>query len=36
LRLADCPLGLLLDFGCETMRAGIKRVINGYPTQIEH
>lgn len=35
LRLADCPLGLLLDFGCETMRAGIKRVINGYPTRME-
>jgi GxxExxY protein len=30
LRLADCPLGLLLDFGCETMREGIQRVINGY------
>ena len=30
LRLADCPLGLLLDFGCPTMREGIQRVINGY------
>jgi GxxExxY protein len=30
LRLANCPLGLLLDFGCETMREGIQRVINGY------
>ena len=30
LRIANCPLGLLLDFGCLTMRAGIKRVINGY------
>ena len=28
LRLANCPLGLLLDFGGETMKAGIKRVIN--------
>jgi len=33
LRLADCPLGLLLDFGCETMREGIQRVINGYHPQ---
>jgi GxxExxY protein len=30
LRIADCPLGLLLDFGCLTMREGIERVINGY------
>ena len=36
LRIAECPLGLLLDFGCETMRDGIKRVINGYPGQTEH
>lgn len=28
LRLANCPLSLLLDFGGETMKAGIKRVIN--------
>jgi GxxExxY protein len=28
LRIADCPLGLLLDFGGETMKAGIKRVVN--------
>ena len=33
LRIADCPLGLLLDFGSLTMRQGIKRVINGYDTQ---
>jgi GxxExxY protein len=33
LRIAECPLGLLLDFGCLTMRQGIKRVINGYDTQ---
>jgi GxxExxY protein len=33
LRIANCPLGLLLDFGCLTMRAGIKRVINGYHVQ---
>jgi GxxExxY protein len=30
LRVADCPLGLLLDFGQKTMKEGIKRVINGY------
>jgi hypothetical protein len=36
LRIADCPLGLLLDFGCPTMRAGIKRVINGYYGHSEH
>jgi GxxExxY protein len=28
LRLANCPLGLLLDFGGETMKGGIKRVVN--------
>jgi GxxExxY protein len=28
LRIANCPLGLLLDFGRETMKEGIKRVIN--------
>ena len=28
LRLANCPLGLLLDFGGETMKAGVKRVLN--------
>ena len=36
LRIADCPLGLLLDFGGETMKAGIKRVINDRYTLSEH
>ena len=36
LRIADCPLGLLLDFGGETMKAGIKRVINDRHTPSEH
>ena len=29
LRAADCPVGLLLNFGAKTMREGIKRVVNG-------
>ena len=36
LRLANCPLGLLLDFGGETMKVGIKRVINDRYTRSEH
>src|SRR5688572_6735032 len=36
LRIADCPLGLLLDFGYPTMKAGIERVINGYYKHSEH
>jgi GxxExxY protein len=36
LRLADCPLGLLLDFGGETMKAGIKRVVNDRYTLTQH
>lgn len=31
LRLASCPLGLILNFGAPTLRAGIKRVVNGFP-----
>lgn len=31
LRLADCRVGLLLNFGAPTMKAGIKRVVNGFP-----
>ena len=31
-RLADCPAGLLLNFGAPVMKDGIKRVINGYPS----
>ena len=30
-RLADCPIGLLLNFGAPVMKDGIKRVINGFP-----
>jgi GxxExxY protein len=30
-RLADCYVGLLLDFGAPTMKDGIKRVVNGFP-----
>lgn len=30
-RLAQCPVGLLLNFGAPTMKAGIKRVVNGFP-----
>ena len=29
LRLADCRLGLLLNFGAELMKSGISRVANG-------
>jgi GxxExxY protein len=36
LRLANCPLGLLLDFGGETMKAGIERVLNERYTPLEH
>jgi GxxExxY protein len=36
LRLADCPLGLLLDLGGETMKAGIKRVVNDRYTLTQH
>ena len=36
LRIADCPLGLLLDFGGETMKAGITRVINDRYMASEH
>lgn len=36
LRIADCPLGLLLDFGGETMKAGIKRVVNDRYILLDH
>lgn len=29
LRLTEQPLGLLMNFGCETFREGLKRVLNG-------
>jgi GxxExxY protein len=31
LRLADCRLGLLINFGLETAREGIERIANGLP-----
>jgi GxxExxY protein len=31
LRIADCRVGLLLNFGARTMKDGIKRVVNGFP-----
>ena len=30
LRLLKQPLGLLMNFGCETFRDGVKRVVNGH------
>jgi GxxExxY protein len=30
-RLAECAVGLLLNFGAPTMKEGIRRVINGFP-----
>ena len=30
LRLLKQPLGLLMNFGCETFRDGLKRVVNGH------
>jgi len=31
LRLADCRVGLLLNFGAATMTAGIQRVVHRFP-----
>jgi GxxExxY protein len=31
LRLGDYPVGLLLNFGARTMKAGIKRIVNDFP-----
>ena len=31
LRLGNYPVGLLLNFGAPTMKAGIKRIVNGFP-----
>jgi GxxExxY protein len=30
-KLADCRVGLLLNFGAPTMTAGIERVVNNFP-----
>ena len=32
-KLADCRLGLLLNFGAPTMKEGITRVVNNFPEQ---
>jgi GxxExxY protein len=32
LRVANCPAGLILNFGARTMREGIRRILNGFPT----
>ena len=33
LRLSGSPVGLLLNFGAETMKAGITRVVNRFPAE---
>ena len=33
LRLGDYRVGLLLNFGLPTMKAGIDRVVNGFPDE---
>ena len=30
-KLADCRVGLLLNFGTPTLKDGIKRIVNGFP-----
>ncbi|RDV02879.1 GxxExxY protein [Sphingorhabdus pulchriflava] len=30
LRLMNLPVGLLINFGCETLKEGIKRVVNNH------
>ena len=34
LRLTDLPVGLILNFGCLTMKEGIKRVVNNAPASL--
>jgi GxxExxY protein len=31
LELANCPLGLILNFGAGTLADGIKRIVNNFP-----
>jgi GxxExxY protein len=31
LKIADCRLGLVVNFGQETLKAGIRRVVNRFP-----
>jgi len=33
LRLADCRVGLLLNFGAATLKAGIKRLVHRFPEE---
>lgn len=33
IRLMEQPLGLLMNFGCETFRDGVKRVVDGPATR---
>lgn len=33
LRLGNYPIGLLLNFGAPTMKAGIKRIVNNFPEE---
>jgi GxxExxY protein len=35
LRLADCRVGLVLNFGGATLKSGIRRVVNGFPRDSE-
>src|SRR3546814_7688228 len=30
LRLTNQPVGLLINFGCETLKEGLKRIVNDY------
>jgi GxxExxY protein len=34
LRLGGYPVGLLLNFGAATIKAGVKRVVNNFPGQV--
>ena len=36
LTLTGCPLGLLMNFGAETMKAGVHRVVNNFPEGTSH
>jgi GxxExxY protein len=31
LRLGNYPVGLLMNFGARTMKAGIRRIVNRFP-----
>jgi GxxExxY protein len=36
LTLTGCPLGLLMNFGAETMKDGVHRVVNNFPDGTRH